>query len=340
MMEAYLQKVYDQQNLTREEMRDVATAIFAGELTQAQMAAFLMALKIKGETIEEMQAIAETMQGVAMQLPMDGANTMDNCGTGGDKSMSFNVSTTSAFVLAAAGIKVAKHGNRSISSRSGSADVCQELGIDISLQASDMVYLLENAGIAFLFAPHVHPNMKYVMGVRRELNTPTIFNLIGPLTNPVQLETQLMGIYRRDLLEQTATVLGKLGRKRAVVVNGGGFTDEASLAGENHYALLENGEVTLHTFTPEDVGMESRDLEAIKGGDAKRNAEILLSVLKAEPGAYYDTVVLNAGLGLLAHGKVATLEAGLAMAKQLIDSGTAYAKLTKLLECQKERLVG
>ncbi|MBC6309785.1 anthranilate phosphoribosyltransferase [Listeria sp. FSL L7-1582] len=339
-MEAYLQKVYDQQNLTRVEMQAVASAIFAGELSQAQIAAFLMALKIKGETIEEMQAIAETMQGVALQLPIASENTMDNCGTGGDKSLSFNVSTTSAFVLAAAGIKVAKHGNRSISSKSGSADVCQELGIDISLGTEDMVYLLENAGIAFLFAPHVHPNMKYVMEVRRELNTPTIFNLIGPLTNPVKLETQLMGIYRRDLLEQTAQVLGKLGRKRAIVVNGGGFMDEASLAGENHYALLENGEVTMHCFLPEDVGLESRDLEAIQGGDAKRNAEILLSVLKAEPSAYYDTVILNAGLGLLAHGKVTTLVSGIEMARDLIDSGAAYAKLTQLLACQKERLVG
>ncbi|WP_430535584.1 anthranilate phosphoribosyltransferase [Listeria rocourtiae] len=339
-MEAYLQKVYDQQNLMRGEMEEVATAIFAGKLSQAQIAAFLMALKIKGETIEEMQAIAETMQDVAIQLPIASTNTMDNCGTGGDKSLSFNVSTTSAFVLAAAGIKVAKHGNRSISSKSGSADVCQELGIDISLGTEDMVYLLENVGIAFLFAPHVHPNMKYVMEVRRELNTPTIFNLIGPLTNPVKLETQLMGIYRRDLLEQTAQVLGKLGRKRAIVVNGGGYMDEASLAGENHYALLENGDVSLHTFLPEDVGLERRDLAAIRGGDAKRNAEILLSVLKAEPSAFYDTVILNAGLGLLAHGKVRTLELGIEMARDLLDSGAAYAKLTQLLACQKERLVG
>ncbi|EUJ45002.1 anthranilate phosphoribosyltransferase [Paenilisteria rocourtiae] len=339
-MEAYLQKVYDQQNLMRVEMEEVAAAIFAGELSQAQIAAFLMALKIKGETIEEMQAIAETMQDVAIPLPIASTNTMDNCGTGGDKSLSFNVSTTSAFVLAAAGIKVAKHGNRSISSKSGSADVCQELGIDISLGAEDMVYLLENVGIAFLFAPHVHPKMKYVMEVRRELNTPTIFNLIGPLTNPVKLETQLMGIYRRDLLEQTAQVLGKLGRKRAIVVNGGGFMDEASLAGENHYALLENGEVSLYTFLPEDVGLERRDLAAIRGGDAKRNAEILLSVLKAEPSAFYDTVILNAGLGLLAHGKVGTLELGIEMARDLLDSGAAYAKLTQLLACQKERLVG
>ncbi|EAG4419884.1 anthranilate phosphoribosyltransferase, partial [Listeria monocytogenes] len=219
-----------------------------------------------------------------------------------------------------------------------SADVCQELGIDINLRPEDMTYLLEKVGIAFLFAPHVHPNMKYVMDVRKELGTPTIFNLIGPLTNPVHLETQLMGIYRRDLLEQTAEVLGQLGRKRAVVLNGAGFMDEASLAGENHYALYENGEVHLYTLRPEDVGLTSYPLEAITGGDAKENAAILRSVLEGEPGAYLDTVLLNAGFGLFANGKVETVQEGVDLAKDLISSGLAKQKLADLITYQKEVL--
>ncbi len=192
--------------------------------------------------------------------------------------------------------------------------------------------------IAFLFAPHVHPNMKYVMDVRKELGTPTIFNLIGPLTNPVHLETQLMGIYRRDLIRQTAEVLGQLGRKRAVVLNGAGFMDEASLAGENHYALYESGEVHLYTLKPEEVGLASYPLEAIRGGDAKENAAILRSVLDGEPGAYLDTVLLNAGFGLFANGKVKTVKEGVDLARDLVRSGLAKQKLQDLITYQKEVL--
>lgn len=337
-MEKLLHKVYDQQNLSKEEMNMVAMGIFEGRLSKTKIAAFLMALKNKGETAEEMAGIAEAMQKVAIQVEFKAGTAMDNCGTGGDKSNSFNISTTSAFVLAAAGIPVAKHGNRSISSRSGSADVCQELGIDINMCPEDMTYLLENVGIAFLFAPHVHPNMKYVMDVRKELGTPTIFNLIGPLTNPVHLETQLMGIYRRDLIGQTAEVLGQLGRKRALVLNGAGFMDEASLAGENHYALYENGSVSLHTLNPMEVGLDIYPLDAIRGGDAKENAEILRHVLDGEKGPYLDTVLLNAGFGLFANGKVETVENGVNLARELIESGAAKQKLTDLILCQKEVL--
>lgn len=337
-MENLLHKIYDQQNLSKEEMNMVAIEIFEGRLSKIKIAAFLMALKNKGETAEEMAGIAEAMQKVAIQVEFKAGTAMDNCGTGGDKSNSFNISTTSAFVLAAAGIPVAKHGNRSISSRSGSADVCQELGIDINMRPEDMTYLLENVGIAFLFAPHVHPNMKYVMDVRKELGTPTIFNLIGPLTNPVHLETQLMGIYRRDLIGQTAEVLGQLGRKRALVLNGAGFMDEASLAGENHYALYENGSVSLYTLNPMEVGLDIYPLDTIRGGDAKENAEILRRVLDGEKGPYLDTVLLNAGFGLFANGKVETVRNGVDLARDLIERGAAKQKLTDLIIFQKEVL--
>ncbi|MBF2655371.1 anthranilate phosphoribosyltransferase [Listeria seeligeri] len=338
-MEQLLQKVYDQQNLSKEEMNSIATAIFEGQLSKIKIAAFLMALKAKGETAEEMVGIAEVMKQVATQIDFPAGTAMDNCGTGGDKSNSFNISTTAAFVIAASGIPVAKIGNGSISSRSGSADVCKALGIDINMRPEDVTHLLENVGIAFLYAPHVHPNMKYVMDVRKELGTPTIFNLIGPLSNPVQLETQLMGIYRRDLLEQTAKVLGELGRKRALVINGAGYMDEASLAGENHFALYENGEVSLSTLNPADVGLPIYPQEAISGGDAKENAAILRSVLDGEPGAYLDTVLLNAGFGLFTNGKVNTVKEGVELARELIESGAAKQKLTDLIAYQKEVLV-
>lgn len=338
-MEQLLQKVYDQQNLSKVEMNRIATAIFEGKLSQIKIAAFLMALKAKGETAEEMVGIAEVMKHVATPIEFPAGTAMDNCGTGGDKSNSFNISTTSAFVIAASGIPIAKIGNGSISSRSGSADVCQELGIDINMQPEDVTHLLEHVGIAFLYAPHVHPNMKYVMDVRKELGTPTIFNLIGPLSNPIHLETQLMGIYRRDLLEQTARVLGELGRKRALVLNGAGFMDEASLAGENHFALYEDGEVSLHTITPADVGLASYPQEAINGGTPQENAKILRSVLDGEPGAYLDTILFNAGFGLFANGKVNSVKAGVELARELVESGAAKQKLTDLINYQKEVLV-
>lgn len=196
-------------------------------------------------------------------------------------------------------MKVAKHGNRSVSSKTGSADVLEYLGISLDLHEEEVEELLEENHIAFLFAPHVHPRMKKIMKVRRDLKIPTIFNLIGPLTNPVDLDSQLLGIYRRDMLEMMADVLNRLGRKRAVVLNGAGFMDEASLSGENHLVLLENGHVEKMTVTPEKVDLPYYSNEAIVGGEAKENAEILIGVLKGEKGAYRDTVLLNAGLGFL-----------------------------------------
>ncbi|WP_099221345.1 anthranilate phosphoribosyltransferase [Listeria costaricensis] len=339
-MENLVQKVYEQQNLSKQEMRQVADQIFQGNLSEAELGALLVALKIKGETIEEITAIAEAMQEVALKLPVSELRAMDNCGTGGDRSGSFNISTTAAFVLAAAGIPVAKHGNRSISSKSGSADVLAELGVGITQSEAELSRLLNEVGIAFLFAPAVHPNMKYVMPVRQKLATPTVFNLIGPLTNPAPLEAQLVGIYRGDLLEQIAYVLKNLGRKRAVVVHGAGGLDEATLAGVNHYAYLNQNQITLHQFAPEDVGLKQMPLEAIRGGDAKTNAVILKQVLKGEPSAYLDTTLLNAGLGLFAYGRVDTIEKGVELSREIIHSGAAFAKLQELIEKQKEVVAG
>ncbi|EOH95684.1 anthranilate phosphoribosyltransferase [Enterococcus moraviensis ATCC BAA-383] len=335
-MNELFEKVFNKEHLTRNEAEQVAEQIFEGRLTDSQIAAFLTALKCKGETAEEMAGIAETIQRKSVTIDCQKANVMDNCGTGGDQSGSFNISTTAAFVLAAGGVTVAKHGNRSISSKSGSADIFECLGVDIALSSEKLSTVLNEVGLAFLFAPHMHPKMKYVMNVRKELGTPTILNLIGPLTNPVLLDSQLMGTYRRDLLEETAKTLGELGRKRAVVVNGSGGLDEATLAGTTHFALLEEKKITMHTIEPEEFGFNRLPIEAIHGGNAEENTATLLSILKNQASPYLDTVLLNAGLGFFSNGKVETIQDGIVLAKECVASGAAFDKLQQLIKIQKE----
>lgn len=335
-MEKLLTKAYEQEALTKAEVQHIAEKIFEGELSESQIAGFLMALKCKGETAEEMAGIAETIQKKAVKINCSRENVMDNCGTGGDRSKSFNISTTSAFVLASGGVTVAKHGNRSISSKSGSADIFECLGVDLSLSPEKLGQLLDEVGLAFLFAPHMHPKMKYVMKVRKELGTPTILNLIGPLTNPVALDSQLLGTYRPDLLEATAKTLQNLGRKRAIVISSANGLDEATLVGTTNYALLENGVIQLHSVTPEQLGFKQQPLEAIQGGNAEQNTEILFSILKNQPSVYLDTVLINAGFGFYSNGKVQTIEDGIQLAKECIASGAAYDKLQQFLQVQKE----
>lgn len=335
-MKNLFEKVFRNEHLSRIEAQQVAEKIFEGQLTDSQIAAFLTALKCNGETAEEMAGIAETIQRKAVTIDCQKENVMDNCGTGGDQSNSFNISTTAAFVLAAGGVTIAKHGNRSISSKSGSADIFECLGVNIALSPDKLSMVLNEVGLAFLFAPHMHPKMKYVMKVRKELGTPTILNLIGPLTNPVLLDSQLMGTYRRDLLEETAKTLGELGRKRAVVVNGSGGLDEASLAGTTHFALLEKGRITMQTIEPEEFGFARLPIEAIRGGNAEQNTEILLSILKNQASPYLDTVLLNAGLGFFSNGKVSTVQEGIVLAKDCVASGAAFDKLQQLIQVQKE----
>lgn len=335
-MNNLFEKVFRNEHLTRAEAQQVAEKIFEGQLTDSQIAAFLTALKCNGETAEEMAGMAETIQRKAVSIDCQKENIMDNCGTGGDQSNSFNISTTAAFVLAAGGVTVAKHGNRSISSKSGSADIVEYLGVDLALSPDKLSIILNEVGLAFLFAPHMHPKMKHVTKVRKELGTPTILNLIGPLTNPVLLNSQLMGTYRRDLLEETAKTLGELGRTRAVVVNGSGGIDEATLAGTTHFALLENGSITRHTIEPEAFGFARLPIEAIRGGNAEQNTEILLSILKNHASPYLDTVLLNAGLGFFSNGKVTTVHEGIVLAKECVASGAAMDKLQQLIQVQKE----
>lgn len=331
-MKNFLLQLADQKSFTEEEMKEAIQQILQDDISESEIAAFLMGLKLKGETVEEIAGIARALKDNTLTFKGTYPNVLDNCGTGGDGSSSFNISTTSAFVIAAAGIPVAKHGNRSISSKTGSADVLESLGIQLNLPAEKTEEILEEVGIAFLFAPHVHPKLKKVMTVRKQLKIPTVFNFIGPLTNPIDLDYQLLGVYRKDLIVPFAEVLRTLGRKRAVVLNGAGSMDEASLQGENYMALLDDGEIIRQSFLPEEIGLPQYDNSAIKGGDAKRNAEILLGVLKGEKGAYRDTVLLNAGIGIFTAKKAETIQEGIKIAREMIDSDTAYDKLRLLIE--------
>lgn len=337
-MQTYLKKLMNHENLSIEETEEAVKLCFQAGITDTEMAAFLTALKVKGETSEEMTGIVNTVRSYSEYQSINLANVMDNCGTGGDQSYSFNISTTAAFVIAGAGVKIAKHGNRSISSKTGSADLLEHLGISLEFTKDDVEHLLTTNNIAFLFAPHIHKRLKTFIKTRAELGLPTVFNLIGPLTNPLDLHSQLLGVYRRDMLMPIAKTLKNLGRERAVVINGAGFMDEASLAGENSLVILENGHLTEMVLSPSDVGLPIYDNNAIIGGDAKENADILYSVLNNEPSAYLDTVLLNAGLALFANGHSKTIKDGIKDARESISSGAALEKLNGLIDYSQDKV--
>lgn len=335
-MKPHLAKLSERTDLTGREMTEAVSILLTDEVSDSEIAAFLMGLKAKGETVVEITALVEVLRQHAMPILRDVPGVMDNCGTGGDGSNSFNISTTSAFVLAGAGVKVAKHGNRSVTSRTGSSDVLAELGVSLSFQPSDIDHLLDDNGITFLFAPHVHPKIKRIMKVRNDLKVPTIFNLIGPLINPVALDYQFLGVYRQDKVRTMAEVLKRLGRSRAVVINGAGGMDEASLLGENHMTILDEGKIEDMTFTPESVGLPSYTREEINGGSSAENAQILKNVLTGEATpAQRDTILLNAGIGLYCAKQAHSLQAGIEMAQESISSGHALAKLERLVAYSK-----
>lgn len=341
-MKFYLEKLLEKKSLAENEMEAAVQEFFTQDISDSEIAAFLTGLKAKGETADEISGLVKVIRKHSMNFTKNYSGVIDNCGTGGDGSKSFNISTTSAFVIAGAGITVAKHGNRSVSSKTGSADVLEELGVRLDLEAELIEEILEANGIAFLFAPHVHPKLKQIMKVRRELKIPTIFNLIGPLTNPVDLDYQMLGIYRKDLLDQFAQVLANLGRKRAVVINGAGQMDEASLAGENELVILADGKLKRLKLHPEELDMPVYDNTHILGGDARDNAEILTRILNGRKGPQRDTVLLNAGIGIYTAGKANSILDGIAIAAESIDSGRALSKLENLkaLSTRTRKAVG
>lgn len=327
MMETIQRKVQQRQHLLFDEMFEAAQWMFQQETPQDDIAHFLISLSAKGETAHEVAALATVMRSFALQVPAKAGVYMDNCGTGGDGLNTFNISTASAFVLAGAGVKMAKHGNRKISSASGSADVLEALGIHTNISIEQTTALLEKEGIAFLYAPNVHPRLKRIGEVRRALGKPTIFNLVGPLTNPVPLATQFTGINRPNFVMEYATVLQMLGRQRAIVVSGPKGLDEASLAGQNTLVLVDKGDLIPFSLTAEDVGLSYAPLEAIRGGNAHDNACLMRKLLAGEQSAYFDTVLLNAGIGLFSHDLAQTVKEGVEMAKDSIFSGRALQKL-------------
>ncbi|MFP3916779.1 anthranilate phosphoribosyltransferase [Lysinibacillus telephonicus] len=331
-IQLFTKTVKQNESLSYDAMIQAAELVFNEETPQEDIAAFLVALSEKGETTEEIAALATVMKANATSVPVPNGAYIDNCGTGGDGLKSFNISTTAAFVLAANNVSVAKHGNRKISSASGSADVLQALGIHTNFTINDSVDLLKQEGITFLYAPNVHPKLKRIGEVRRAIGKPTIFNMVGPLTNPVNLTTQLVGINRPEFVSEYAEVLRILGRERAVVVSGTQGMDEASLDGENKLALLENGEIKAFTLNAEDYGLSAVSVSALIGGTPEENAVILRDLLKGKQSPYFDAVLLNAAIGFFAYGSAASINEGIDMARDSIMSGRALSKLDAVVE--------
>lgn len=333
-----IRNLMDGLSLNEEVAGGTMTQIMEGEATQAQIGAFLTALRLKGETVEEITAFARVMRSkVTVVEYATPGEVLDTCGTGGDGSGSFNISTAAAFVAAGAGIPVAKHGNRSVSSLCGSADLLKELGVNIEAGPQTALRCLDEAGICFIFAPLFHPAMKHAIGPRREIGIRTVFNILGPLTNPAGAKYQLLGVYSRELTGKLAGVLGKLGSKKAYVVHGHGNLDEISISGPTRVSELQKGRIKNYSVKPEDFDFKPRAVEAIRGGDAATNSLILKEVLKSKQSPYREAVLLNAGAAISAFKEKLSIAQGVELAVDSIDSGKALQKLEALIELSNTR---
>jgi len=321
------------QSLTMEQAAGVMNEIMSGEATPAQFGAFVTALRLKGETVEEIAGMAKVMREKAIRVEVSGP-LVDTCGTGGDGSNSFNISTAAAFVVAGAGLKVAKHGNRSMSSQCGSADVMEALGVKIDLGPEQVGECLEQVGIGFMFAPIFHPAMKHAAAPRRELGIRTVFNILGPLTNPAQAQAQVIGVPNEELAEKIALALRRLNCKHALVVHGLNGMDEISISGRSLVWEVRNDLefVADYHISPEDLGFERVGMEMIKGGTPQENAEILRRVLKGKRGPQRNVVLMNAAAALVAGDRAESLQEGAKLAAKAIDSGQAWEKLERLIE--------
>ena len=335
-------KVVTGVDLDEQEMVGVMHEIMGGEATDAQISSFITALRMKGETVDEIVGAVKVMREKATFVDTgvktdEGEILMDIVGTGGDGSGTFNVSTTTAFVVAGAGIPVAKHGNRAISSKCGSADVLEALGVDLSMPADKIGQCVREVGIGFLFAPMLHGAMKHAIGPRREIGIRTIFNILGPMTNPAGANVQLTGVFAKELTETMAQVLARLGMKRTLVVWGEGNLDEMTVTGVSHVADANNGNVETYTVLPEYVGLKRSSLDDIRGGDTpEESANQVRDVLSGNEGAKLDMVLLNAGAAFMAAGKAEDLNSGVELAREIIKSGAALEKLNRLVEFCKD----
>jgi len=322
---------YAGRHLSREEAAGAMRVLMQGEATPAQVGGFLAALHVKGETVEEITGFAETMRAFATRIITTRRPLVDTCGTGGDHSGTFNISTTAAFVVAGAGVAVAKHGNRSASSKCGSADVLEQLGVNINAAPEKVGRCIDEIGIGFLFARALHGAMKHVAPIRAELAAPTVFNILGPLTNPAGADGQIMGIFDIALLEPIAQVLAHLGVRHAFVVAGHDGLDELTLSGPSRVAEAQGGAVRTYEISPDQFGLATASRDALSGGGAEVNARILRRVLEGERGAHRDIVILNAAPAIVAGGCVKTIREGIARAVESIDSGAALRKLDELV---------
>ena len=329
MIQEAISKLMKKKDLMPNEAEDVMDQIMEGKANDTQIAAFLVALRMKGETIDEITACAKIMRQKAESINPKSEYLVDTCGTGGDKSGTFNISTAAAFAVSGAGASVAKHGNKSVSSKSGSANVLKELGVNIELSPKEVEKCIEEIGIGFMFAPKFHPAMKYAINARRDIGSRTIFNILGPLTNPANAKSQLIGVFDQNLLQAMAEVLKKLGSKHVIVVNGDGL-DEITISGKTKVCELKNGKIGSYEINPRDYGFELQPIESIKGDSPHENAGIIVEILNGAKGPKRDVVVLNAGAALLASGIVDNYKDGLELAEKSIDSGQAIRKLNEL----------
>ncbi len=327
---ALIAKVATGASLTRAEAASVFDRMMSGEATPSQMGGLLMALRVRGETVDEITGAVNTMRAKMLGVKAP-ADAMDVVGTGGDASGSYNISTCAAFIVAGAGVPIAKHGNRALSSKSGAADVLQALGVKIDLNPHEVARCISEAGIGFMFAPSHHPAMKNVGPTRVELGTRTIFNLLGPLSNPAGVKRQVIGTFSKHWVEPMAQVLKNLGSESIWVVHGSDGLDEITTSGPSSVAALENGKIRTFEVTPEDAGLKRVKPEALKGGDAETNAKALLDVLKGKPGAFRDVAILNAAAALIVAGKAKDLKEGAQLAAKSIDSGEAEGRLDRLI---------
>jgi anthranilate phosphoribosyltransferase len=341
-----IRTLVDRRDLTRIEAAAAMEAIMSGAATNAQIAAFLTALRMKGETVQELIGFAQVMRQKAVRVrpkqddlaALTGTGRemlIDTCGTGGDATGTFNVSTATAFVVAGAGLRVAKHGNRSVSSLCGSADVVETLGISLELTPEHVARCIDEVGIGFLYAPLLHTAMKHVMAARREMGVRTVFNMLGPLTNPAAANAQLIGVYSPALTEPLARVLAELGTVRAYVVHGADNLDELSNTGESRASEVREGVVRTFTLRPEDFGLPRASIADLQGGDRRQNADIIRAILASQPGPKRDIVVMNAAAALVAGGKARDLKEGVEVAARSIDTGAARGTLDALVELSK-----
>jgi anthranilate phosphoribosyltransferase len=331
-MQSAIRSVTECRDLTEDEMLDVMRLIMTGEATPAQIGGFLIGLRMKGETVEEITAAARVMRELATPVPVSADHLVDTCGTGGDGASTFNISTASAIVTAAAGARVAKHGNRSVSSSCGSADVLEAAGVKLDLDADQVAQCVEKIGVGFLFAPRHHGAMKHAIGPRKEMGVRTLFNLLGPLTNPAAAPNQVLGVFSVDWLEPLATVLGKLGSRHVMVVHADDGLDEISIGAPTRVAELRGGAVECYSISPEQFGMQSGNVADLGVADAAASLAMIRSVFDDTAGPARDIVLLNAGAAIYVSGVVDSLEAGIEAARTAVSSGAARQKLEQLIE--------